>query len=179
MIDKFYEELKGREVKDHKIIGCIPWRETCYGCRDHDHGGLNVRAYITEGDMVVGIAHTNEEQNGFPNVTHGGIISTYFDEVLWHQTKLKDEHVNAMTIEMTVRYWKPTPPDIEVKIIAFPPEIEGRHYYVNGALILPDGTIASTAKVHYLTIRQDSKIAEDEEKRCLHVWTPELTSIRF
>lgn len=70
MIDKFYEELKGREVKEHKIIGCIPWRETCYGCRDHDHGGLNVRAYITEGDMVVGIAHTNEEQNGFPNVTH-------------------------------------------------------------------------------------------------------------
>ncbi|HCS66921.1 MAG TPA: hypothetical protein DIW34_01475 [Oribacterium sp.] len=177
--DEFYEKLKTREVKDHKVIGIIPWRETCYGCKDVAHGGLHVRAYVTEGDVIVGIAHTSENQNGFPHVTHGGIVSTYFDEVLWHQTKLKDANINAMTIEMTVRYWHPTPPDVEVKIVAFPPEIDGRHYVVRGALILPDGTISATAKVHYLTIRQDTRIAEDEEKRILHDWEPERKSIRF
>ena len=63
--------------------------------------------------------------------------------------------------------------------MAFPAEEEGRHYYVEGAILLSDGTIAATAKVHYLCIRNDNKIAEEEHVRLLHPSDAVLEEIYF
>ena len=43
-------------------------------------------------------------------MTHGGILSTYFDEVLWHATRVQNPGTVAMTVEMTVHYMKPVHP---------------------------------------------------------------------
>ena len=177
--DEFYESLKERTPKEHRIVKRIPWRETCFGCRSKANGGLFVRTYILEDGIIAGIAETDTQHDGYPHVTHGGVLSTYFDEVLWQQTKREDPKVNTMTIEMSVRYWHPVPENVEVKIIAYPAEIDGRHYRVHGGIILSDGTVAATASVHYLTIPRDGMISKNEYARIMHDWTDDRESIYF
>ncbi|MGI5990148.1 MAG: PaaI family thioesterase [Lachnospiraceae bacterium] len=177
--DELYEKFCARTVKDHKVLCSRPWRETCYGCRDRSDGGLHVRVYFTDDGYAAGIARTDASENGFPNVTHGGILATYFDEVCWHQTKREEENVNAMTVELNVHYWKPVPENTEVVIVACPCRKERRHYFVDGAIILPDQSVAATATVHYIMIHDDSATAQREHKRILHAWEPERQTIRF
>ena len=105
-----YSKIEQIEVKAHKIAKCIPWSENCFGCNEALPGGLGVRAYVTEDDYVVGLCTTRPEHTGFPGVTHGGILSTYFDEVLWHATRVQNPGTVAMTVEMTVHYMKPVHP---------------------------------------------------------------------
>lgn len=176
---KVYDKFAARTPGIHKVTESIPWRETCFGCRDEAHGGLHIRAYYTEDDYVCGIARTDANHDGFPEVTHGGVLATYFDEVCWHQTKRVDRSIDAMTLEESVHFWHPVKQGEDIKIVAFPAEEEGRHYYVEGAILLSDGTIAATAKVHYLCIRNDNKIAEEEHVRLLHPSDAVLEEIYF
>ena len=127
----------------------------------------------------MGAAWPNENHNGFPNVVHGGVLATYFDEVLWLQTKREDESVNAVTLEMSIHYWSYCAEKSELRIVACPAEIDGRHYYVNGAIILPDDTVCTTARVHYLRIRDSSDVAKREVVRVMHSWESDRETIRF
>jgi acyl-coenzyme A thioesterase PaaI-like protein len=177
--DPVYDKFCHRTVKEHEVLCTIPWRDTCYGCRPKSSRGLHVRTYRTKDGYVVGTAHTDEEQNGFPKVTHGGILSTYFDEVCWFQTKRDDPSRNAMTVEMTVHYWHPVMENTDVLIVADGPRFEGRHCYVDGMIVLPDQTVAATATVHYLVLKEGSEVSRREYKRILHNWQPSVTSLRF
>lgn len=171
--DPVYEKFRSRTIRDHKIASNIPWRDSCWGCRT-----LKVRAYYTEDGYAVGTAFTGSSLNGFPNVTHGGVLVSYFDEVCWYQTKKKDASINAMTIEINVHYWHPVAENTNVLIVAEPARIEGRHWYVD-AMILDGETICCTASVHYLALKEGTALADREYRRIMHEWKPELTSIRF
>lgn len=167
-------------MKEHKVIYQFPSSDTCFGCNDGPAEGTGVRAFLTEDGYVVCKLRTKECHQGFPEVTHGGIISTYFDEVLWFATLVEDPNVSAMTVEMNIKYRKPIPTGTEIRIIANPAVIEGRHYYVDGYILLPDGEIAVTAKTHYIALKRDNEHAQNEHIRDRSVIKDfDLESIEF
>ena len=95
------------EVREHKVVEQIPWRETCFGCNDGASEGVGMRAYVTGDGYVVGLCRAKTAHQGFPDTVHGGIIATYFDEVLWHATRVGDSETIAMTVEIKVTYLRP------------------------------------------------------------------------
>ena len=138
-----------------------------------------MRAYYTTDGYAVGLARTDENQDGFPDCTHGGIIASYFDETLWHQTKRDNFHIDAMTVHVETDYFKPVPQGTDVTVVALPARIEGRHYYVSGALLLPDGSIAATGSAHYICLKTDNKISAEEQRRILHPSDCERKEVYF
>lgn len=167
-------------MKEHNIVSQFPSSTTCFGCNDGPAEGTGVRAFLTEDGYVVSKLTTKECHQGFPNVTHGGIISTYFDEVLWFATLVEDPSVSAMTVEMNIKYRKPVPTGTEIRIIAEPAVIEGRHYYVDGYILLPDNEVAVTAKTHYIALKKNDIHAKKEHCRERHVIKEfSLKSIEF
>lgn len=156
---------KERIVKEHKITEWIPWSETCFGCNDGMNEGIGMRCGITEDGYVVGFCRTKTGHQGFPNTVHGGLVSAYLDEVLWHATRQEKPDTIAMTVEMTVRYFRPVDIGADIRVIAEPAEREGRHIYVNGYVLLSDNTVAATARIHYVTVRQNSERMHAEKER--------------
>ncbi len=174
-----YDKMAAIPHEMHKVDRSIPWSTTCYGCRPKEQGGMFIRAYYTTDDYVVATATTEEVKNGFPGVQHGGVVATYLDEVLWRQTKREDARVDAMTVETQLNYWKPLPENTEIRIVALPAEVDGRHYYVEGAIYLPDGSIAATAKIHYICLKLNDEISMEEQKREMRPVETELEEIYF
>lgn len=174
-------QIKEYEVKERRIKETVPWSETCFGCNGGINEGIGMRAYISEDGYVVGICDAKPSHQGFPGVIHGGIVGTYLDEVLWHATRIYDPNLVAMTVEMTVRYQKPIRPGMCIRIVAEPAQFEERHIYVNGYILLPDDTVAATATVHYVAIRQDNQLNHDEAVREKHSSEAEteIMTIRF
>lgn len=55
-----------------------------------------------------------EELQGWPDITHGGIISTMLDEIMvWAAA---GKNVNTVTAELTVRFKKPLPTNKSVTV---------------------------------------------------------------
>ena len=163
----------------HQVEKPIPWSATCYGCRPKDQGGMFIRAYYTTDGYVAALATTDELRDGFPGIQHGGIVATYLDEVLWHQTTREDPRVVAMTVETQLNYWKPVPENTQIRIIALPAVVEGRHYFVEGAILLPGDIIATTAKIHYVCLRLDEGLCSEEHSRKKNPVEEELKEIYF
>lgn len=173
-------EIEKRSITEHRIVQQIPWRETCFGCNGGPNQGIGMRAFITEDGYIVGICRTKASHQGFPDNIHGGMIATYFDEVLWHATCLKDPGLIAMTIEMTTKYFRAVSVGIELRVVAEPAVFEGRHIYVHGYLLLPDDTVAAVSLIHYLAVRQEHILNRTEPVRIKYadrLQKPE--SIRF
>lgn len=174
-----YPKIEWVEVRRHKVVQRIPWSETCFGCNEALPGGLGVRAYVTEDGYVVGLCTTKPEHTGFPGVTHGGVLSTYFDEVLWHETRVLDPGTVAMTVEMAVHYMKPVHPGQELRVVGMPAKIEGRHVYVDGYMLLPDDSVACTARCHYVIVRAENGLNEEEHSRVMHEQTDQIDTLVF
>jgi len=61
-----------------------------------------------------------------------------------------DPYNFGVTVELNVKYKKPVPLNVELKVIGRITEIKGRMFYGTGELILPSGEIAATAEGKYL-----------------------------
>ena len=142
-------------MKSHKIVKACQKTLTCFGCRNDTTEGIGTRAYLTEDGYVVGIITTKECHQGFPGIIHGGIISTYFDEVLWHLHELVGPRIVIMTLNEAVNFRIPVPVGVEIRVVGEIEKTEGRKITAAGKLILPDGSVAADCKILYLEIRKD------------------------
>ncbi len=146
------------EMKEHKIVRAIPLDENCFATHDKPSEGVGLRVYVTEDDHVVGLCKTKKCHQGYENTIHGGIISTYFDEVLWYATVVEDINTVAMTAEMTVRYLKAIPVEENIRIVAKPMRQEGRHMYVDGFILREDGKVAAEATCHFIVVKSEHEL---------------------
>ncbi len=167
------------EVREHKVVEQIPWRETCFGCNDGASEGVGMRAYVTGDGYVVGLCRAKTAHQGFPDTVHGGIIATYFDEVLWHATRVGDSETIAMTVEIKVTYLRPVDIGQELRIVAEPARAEGRHIHVDGFLLLEDGQTAAKASAHYIMLRPGNGLNQTETCRVKHPQTSGPETVRF
>ena len=153
---------------EHKVVTRPPAGRTCFGCREGASEALGVRCYRMDDGSVVSLIQTKRTHQSFQGILHGGIVCAYMDEVLSYQTwSDQDYDAIAMTKDMTIRYYAPVTCDTEIRIVADPPDIQGRYYTVTGRIILPDDTVAAEAEIHYVKLHMDDErnLAEEHETR--------------
>lgn len=149
-----------KDMKEHKILKAIPLDGECFATYDGPSEGVGLHMYITEDDYVVGLCKTKKCHQGYEDVIHGGLISTYFDEVLWYATTVTDEELVSVTVELSVKYLKAVPVDENIRIIAKPMTRDGRHLYVDGYILLENDQVAAEATGHFLVVREDHNLSD-------------------
>jgi acyl-coenzyme A thioesterase PaaI-like protein len=108
----------------------------CFGCGKDNPEGLQLKSYWEE-DKCVCIFHSQEKYQGWKNLMNGGILATVIDcHTMGAATSYAYRQENRSydseptyryaTGTLTIKYLKPTPNTIPIKIIAQITEVKGR-----------------------------------------------------
>jgi len=87
--------------------------EYCFACGKNNPRGLKMDVQF-DSQSARCTYSVPEELQGWPDITHGGIISTMLDEIMvWAAAGKK---INTVTAELTVRFKKPMPTNKSVTV---------------------------------------------------------------
>jgi len=133
-----------------KVSGRQFVTEMCFGCGQNNHTGLKGRFYNLENGKLAALFQLGDEFQSYPQRLHGGITAAILDETLGRSILVAEPDCWAVTAELTIRYKKPVPLNVPLKILAEVTENNRRLFRSSGLLILPDGEVAATAAGTYM-----------------------------
>jgi acyl-coenzyme A thioesterase PaaI-like protein len=107
----------------------------------------DAEAKVVRGSVLFGRAY-----EGAPGCVHGGHVAAVFDEALGLACVFSG--VPGMTGEITVRYRKPTPIQVPLRLEARFDRQEGRKIYTSGQLYAEDLLVAESSGV-FISIERD------------------------
>jgi acyl-coenzyme A thioesterase PaaI-like protein len=124
----------------------------CFGCGTAHPNGLRVRCFRTAEGVASPVLIAGAYA-GPPGVAHGGIVATYFDEILAGAVVRATGRV-SVTGELTVRYVRPVPVDTPMlgrgRLVAD----HGRYVDVEATLeTLATGETLATARGRFFPLR--------------------------
>ena len=124
-----------------------PTSRTCFVCGRENSYGLKMVWYNNLGENRVEATVTIPEQfNGYPGIAHGGIVAAILDETSGRAVMLDGNFENLfVTLRLNIAYRKPTPTDTPLKAVGWLEHKGSRGMKVASELLLPDGTITTTA----------------------------------
>lgn len=133
----------------------IPEKEVnmCFGCSPKNPIGLKLQ-FTMDGDVCRSAFTAGLEHQGWTGYVHGGIISALLDEVMaqwiWHK------NIPAMTAEMTTRFSKAVPVNVHLTLESRNTGGKGKLFIMEGAIILPDGSVPCRATAKFLRIAENT-----------------------
>ena len=84
------------------------------------------------------------DQEGGPNVAHGGWTAAVLDEALGHIPPMNDQM--SVTATLTINFLKPVPVERPLAARAWIDKIEGSKWFISGELVLlPGRSVLATA----------------------------------
>jgi len=131
-----------------------PDSSMCFVCGRDNPIGLHLTFYV-EGEEVKTTFTPGPEHQGWPDVLHGGIISTILDETVGRTCFLVD--MWAVTGRFELRYRQPVPIGQPLTAVARIVRVHGRVLEARGELRLPDGTVAAEATGIYVRIPDEKR----------------------
>ena len=135
---------------EHRVVGKQFITEMCFGCGKGNEDGLKGRFYNLEEGAVVAEFQPGDKFQGYPQRLHGGITASILDETLGRAILVSEPDCWAVTAELTVRYKKPVPLDVPLKVVARVTDNKRKLFYSSGEVILPGGEVAATATGIYI-----------------------------
>jgi acyl-coenzyme A thioesterase PaaI-like protein len=110
----------------------------CFGCQDLGRCRLGVTCerLLPDGTAELEITCPRDQQGG-PEVAHGGWTASVLDEALGHLPLLNG--VFAVTAELSVAYRRPVPVERPLLARSRVERREGSRWYLSGELILAAG----------------------------------------
>lgn len=109
----------------------------CGACRNSDRCRLGVRREALEGDVARFELQCPRDQEGGPDVAHGGWTAAVMDEVLGHVPLLHGQL--SVTATLTVNFVKPVPVERPLAARAWIDKREGSKWFISGELVLLPG----------------------------------------
>lgn len=134
----------------------------CLVCGVENDFGLKTKFYETSTKEVIAVFTPHELLQSYPNILHGGISATILDETMGRAIMTHHGRESfGVTMELNLRYKKPVPLEVELKVIGRITNDRGRVFETSGELLLPDGKVAVTATGKYMK-RDLHQIAQDK-----------------
>ena len=136
---------------DYKIEGAQNISRDCMVCGVENEFGLKARFYETADNEVVALFTPRKIHQSYPKITHGGITAAILDETIGRAIMCHfDENTFGVTVELNVKYKRPVPYNVELKVVGRITKDNGRIFEGTGELYLPDGTLAASAEGKYM-----------------------------
>lgn len=123
----------------------------CGACRESKVCRLGlVRERLDETGTAWFDVHCPANQEGGPNVAHGGWTAAVLDECLGHVPILHG--VLSVTAELTVSFVKPVPIERQLEVRAWVDRREGSRWYISGEMVLlPKRAVLAKARGVWVT----------------------------
>lgn len=117
----------------------------CAACSAASTCRLGVhREWLGDDDVARFDVECPPDQEGGPNVAHGGWTAAVMDEMLGHVPLLHDQM--SVTATLTVNFKKPVPVRRPLAARAWIDKIEGSKWFISGELVLlPGRSVVATA----------------------------------
>ena len=124
----------------------------CFGCGSDNPIGLKL-SYRTEGENVVTDFVPREEHQGWPGITHGGIVTSLLYEVM--ENYPYQNGIMATMRGMDTRFRKPISTGRKVTARSWLVEERGRILKVAGSLTDEDGLLLAEGEADMLVLSAD------------------------
>ena len=145
-----------------RVTGKQHISKNCLVCGIENPFGLKTKFYELENKEVVGYFTGHTYLQSYPHILHGGISATILDETIGRAIMAHyGQESFGVTIELNLKYKKPVPLDVELKVVGRIVSDKGRIFEGTGELILPNGEVAVTASGRYMK-RNVSQIVESD-----------------
>ncbi|MGV0791468.1 PaaI family thioesterase [Mycolicibacterium sp. XJ1819] len=116
----------------------------CGACTATGQCRLGVQGESLDGDVALFDVACPRNQEGGPNVAHGGWTAAVMDEMLGHVPVLRNQM--SVTATLTVNFRKPVPVERPLAGRAWIDKIEGSKWFISGELLLlPGRSVLATA----------------------------------
>ena len=125
----------------------LPYSDGCFVCGHSNVHGLQVQFYVEDDSVRVDLNFARHF-NSFPNITHGGILSSILDEAMgWSAFIFSDIETFLFTRELTVTYKRNAPIGEPLLLIAeFVGAERGGMFSTKGKIVDMDGKIITASK---------------------------------
>jgi uncharacterized protein (TIGR00369 family) len=150
---------------EHKVTGKQHNSKMCFVCGLDNQSGLKASFYEVDGDQLVALFTPCEEHQSYPGRMHGGLAATILDETIGRALMLTTEEAWGVTAEFTVRYKKPVPLGIELRVVGRITRDSRRIFEGTGEILLPDGEIAVIGSGKYMKLPLDEIADFDYEEQ--------------
>jgi acyl-coenzyme A thioesterase PaaI-like protein len=137
-----------------------PSSRSCFVCGRENPVGLKVRWDQHPGAAEIrGTVIVPEHFNGYPGVTHGGIVAALLDETAGRSILMDGGFEDLMvTAKLEVLYRRPTPTGVPLQVVGWLTRRSGARAEAEAELRLPDGRV--TARATVLLARPPASIVE-------------------
>lgn len=116
-----------------------------------------------EKDEIRGTVTVPAHFNGYPGITHGGIVAAILDETAGRSIYLRgDDELFMVTLKLDVSYRRPTPTGQPLTAIGKIQDFKPTRAKVSAELRTEDGTV--TAKAEGIVVRPPDSFLEGWEK---------------
>lgn len=145
-----------------KVTGQQHISKNCLVCGVQNPFGLKTKFYELENKEIVAYFTPHTYHQSYPGILHGGISATILDETIGRAIMAHyGQESFGVTIELNLKYKKPVPLGVELKVVGRIINDKGRIFEGTGELILPDGEVAVSASGRYMK-RSVTQIVEDD-----------------
>jgi uncharacterized protein (TIGR00369 family) len=124
----------------------------CFVCGMHSPVGLKARFWDNGVDEVRATYVVEEKYQGYPGITHGGIVASLLDETAGRVVMIENPDRFFMTAKFEIRYRRPVPTQTELTLVGRMVKDRGRLIQAHGEIQLPDGTVAAEAEATLVEI---------------------------
>lgn len=139
---------------NYKIVNSQNVSKNCLVCGIDNAFGLKTSFYETDGQELIAVFTPMHEHQSYPHVMHGGISATILDETIGRAIMMStDRETFGVTVELNLRYKKPVPLGVELKVVSRITSDRGRIFSGTGELYLPDGDVAVEGEGKYMKRR--------------------------
>jgi uncharacterized protein (TIGR00369 family) len=151
---------------NHKVIKKHQNSKLCFVCGLKNDFGIKAGFFELDNNELVATFTPCEKHQSYPGRLHGGVSSAILDETIGRAIMIEHKEIWGVTVELNVKYKRPVPYDVELKVVGRITSQNRRFFEGTGELILPDGKVAVTAWGKYMKLPLE-KIADwdhDEEE---------------
>ena len=128
----------------------------CFGCSPHNPRGLQLAFTKVDRGVVEARYVADPELCGMEGVVHGGVQATILDEAMGfavHAAFDDREESDVATIELNLKYRRPTPTGEELLVRARFVRAEERDVWVSAEIRDADGTLCTEAESRWRRLR--------------------------
>ena len=148
---------------EHKVLKKQESSKRCFICGIENDFGLKVRFFETDNNELVALFTPQDEHQSYPNCMHGGMSSAVLDETIGRAINVGNngDMIWGVTTELIMKYRHPVPLEQELKAVARITKKNARFFEGEGEILLPDGTVAVSAKGKYFIVPEDKMVDPD------------------
>jgi uncharacterized protein (TIGR00369 family) len=133
-----------------RVSGAQNISRRCFVCGGENTMGLHAQFYELEDGRLVAEFTAADEHQSYPGRVHGGVISAILDETIGRAMQVADPDIFGVTLELNVRFRKPVPLGVPLRVVAKITEHSNRMFAGEGVLLLEDDSVAAQATARYL-----------------------------